>query len=136
MTGRGEGYCVLEMIPGRGGPISVRGPAGLAAGRVRNGLSALPEANGLAQWGIGPTRGAAGQYYAGYPATGSVPFIRPQAVPYGAATPFLPYRFGAFYGPGYGRGFVPAYPGRPGFGGGMRRGTRGRGHRGWFGRYR
>lgn len=139
MTGRGGGYCVLEMIPGTRGPTSVRGFAGLAAAPGGNALFVPPEVSGLRQWGAGPTTLSAGAYYGPYPATGSVPLIRPQAAPYGIATSyapmFLPYHLGPFYGPAHGRRLLPVYAGGRGSGGGIRRGASGRGRRGWFGHY-
>ena len=146
MTGRGQGYCVLERVKQEGaeklvGLAGIDGrPVEVALGAVqdfRTGGMNMPGGDGTGPLGLGPMTGRATGYCAGYPVPGSMnPFV--VNPPWWGPPPAAP-----FIGPGRSFGRVPFYgaPGcgcRPGFVrplGGFGRGFgRGRGWRPRFGR--
>ncbi len=139
MTGRGEGYCVLERKRLDGTEV-LEGIAG-AAGRPvqivlntnRKGGYTMPRGDGTGPAGMGPMTGRAAGYCAGYgvpgymnPLGGRRAFYR--GVPGAGYAPLRPYGvmpYGAGVGRAFGRGL--------GRGMGLGRGWRG-GRGGGFGR--
>lgn len=159
MTGRGMGYCVLEIPEGR--PFApafeqnvlARNEQIGAFRRIGKELITMPLGNGTGPRGMGPMTGRAAGYCAGYPVPGYMnpvagrglsagPFVGAYGpAPYGQG--MMPYGYGAGYGYGGGYGYGANYAaawGRPfggfgrgfGFGRGWGRGFgRGRGRGRW-----
>ena len=130
MTGRGDGFCVLQKS--EDDPSQIEGYAGLQSAPVRIKENAsnntqpeevrnMPRGDGTGPSGMGPMTGRAAGYCAGYPEPG---YMNPgpaagYRTPYPLSSPAIAPRFGR--GRGFGRGF-----GREG---GFGRGRGGRGRR-------
>lgn len=133
MTGRGQGYCVLERVR-KGGRDRLVGFAGVDSGPVEIPLDTVrgygkegmnvPEGDATGPLGLGPMTGRAAGYCAGYPVPG---FMNPSVV----SRPGRGLPFCGAPGYGYGTGFAPS---RGALGRGFGRG-RGRWRGPQFGRY-
>ena len=146
MTGRGMGYCVMEISDGGPLPPAFERNVPARSGQetdtfreTRKEVTTMPAGNGTGPLGLGPMTGRAAGYCAGYPVPGYMNPVagrgfgaRPFVGAYGPA-PYaqgmMPYGYGVGYAPAWGRAF--GWFGR-GFGRGWGRGFgRGRGRGRW-----